>query len=60
MNEEMDKLNKQITIWNLRCLEAYLVDMGRAGEAYTIRQALDLLSSNWRVVKDYKGINPCQ
>jgi len=59
MNKEEKKKRKydiQMKVWNLRCLEERLVDSGQSLAAYTIRQVLDLISSNWRKVKEYKEL----
>jgi len=47
---------KQIIVWNLICLERRLVDEKRSMDAFNIRLALDILSSNWRIVEDYKEL----
>jgi hypothetical protein len=60
VNKKVEKLRlfreKQIKVWNLRCVEYWLEDIKESGRAYTVRLALDLLSSNWRTVKEYKEI----
>lgn len=37
-------------------LEKKLAEEGRGNNAFTIRQILDMISPNWRDVKDYKQI----
>jgi len=45
-------MNRKIVIWNLKMVEKNL----HTNDAYTIRLALDLLSSNWRIAKDIEDI----
>lgn len=54
--KKVPDIEKRITVWNLRCAAEYMEDARDSGRAYNIRKALDLLSSNWRVVKDYREI----
>jgi len=39
--------NPQLKIWNLKAVETALRNRRNSSTAYTIRQVLDLLSSNW-------------
>jgi len=50
------EFDKQLKVWNLKCLEKKLLQTGFPGCAFTIRQALDLLSPNWRTAKDYSEL----
>jgi hypothetical protein len=54
--KKVPDVDKQITVWNLICTERYLHGGGDSGRAYNIRKALDLLSSNWRDISEYKEI----
>ncbi len=50
-------MNRKIVIWNLKIVEKNLHEEGKTDDAYTIRLALDLLSSNWKDAKNIEDIN---
>jgi hypothetical protein len=52
----VNKRIRQIVVWNLSRFEQRLIDKKESVDAYTIRQALDLLSPNWREVKEFREI----
>jgi len=41
-------LDRQLRIHNLICLEKKLHEEGRTGDAFTIRQVLDMIKPSWR------------
>jgi len=47
-------MDRKIVIWNLKMVEKNLHIS--SNDAYTIRLALDLLSSNWRIAKNIEDI----
>ena len=49
-------MNRKIVIWNLKIVEKNLHKEGKADDAYTIRLALDSLSSNWRTAEKIEDI----
>jgi hypothetical protein len=53
--KKVPDVDKQITVWNLIMI-AERLEPHRSGDAYNTRLALDLLSPNWRIVKEYKEI----
>ena len=46
------EFEKRLKVWNLKVLAERLVRVGRGADAWTVRQVLDLISSNWRTVAD--------
>ena len=51
-----EKMNIKIIVWNLKMVEKNLYKEGKTNDAYTVRLALDLLSSNWRRAKNSENI----
>lgn len=56
MSIRENKMNRKIVIWNLKVVEKKLHKEGMADNAYAIRLALHLLSSNWEIAKSFENI----
>ena len=46
----------KMAVWNLKVFEKELQKEGRSTTAYDLRQVLDKLSPNWRIVEKYEDL----
>ena len=46
----------KMSVWNLKVLEKEMQKEGRSTTAYDLRQVLDELSPNWRIVEKYEDL----